>query len=96
MTDLEPVVFDRKTMTDQEIDALIKRYAPHSHDIDVAIQNMGLRIAQLEGALPPAVGDQPELPELVSLPPWEDAPEWACFTATGAGATPGSARPSAR
>ena len=40
--------FDIITEPQEWIDGLLKVYAPHSEDIDVALQNMGLRIKELE------------------------------------------------
>jgi hypothetical protein len=39
---------DRITEPQEWIDGLLKVYAPNSEDIDVALQNMGLRIRELE------------------------------------------------
>lgn len=44
---------DRITEPQEWIDGLLKVYAPNSEDIDVALQNMGLRIKALESALKP-------------------------------------------
>jgi hypothetical protein len=54
---------DRITEPQEWIDGLLKVYAPHSEDIDVALQNMGLRIKELEA-------DKKELKQQVS--DWED------------------------
>jgi len=39
---------DRITEPQEWIDGLLKRYAPNSKDVDVALQNMGLKIKALE------------------------------------------------
>ena len=42
------MTIDRITEPQVWIDGLLKIYAPNSEDIDVALQNMGLRIKELE------------------------------------------------
>ena len=44
-------MFDSITENQEWIDGLIAEYSPNSHDIDVAIQNMGLRIKRMRDAL---------------------------------------------
>jgi len=42
---------DAITEPHEWIDTLIVEYAPNSHDIDVALQNMGLKIKRMQEAL---------------------------------------------
>ncbi len=43
--------YDTQTMTDKEIDGLVKEFSPHSGDVDVALQNMALTIKHLAALL---------------------------------------------
>lgn len=47
------------------IDELVKEYAPKSEDIDLALQNMGLHIADLESRLAQAERERDNLGALV-------------------------------
>jgi len=40
-------MMDKITESQEWIDGLVKEYSPESEDIDVCIQNMGIRIKQL-------------------------------------------------
>ncbi len=42
---------DEITESQEWIDHLVGIYSPNAHDIDVALQNMGLRIIELENEL---------------------------------------------
>jgi hypothetical protein len=45
------VMIDKITEPQEWIDSLITEFAPNSHDVDVALQNMGLKIKQMQEAL---------------------------------------------
>jgi hypothetical protein len=43
--------FDTITEPDEEIEAMVAAFSPNAKDVDVAIQNMGLFIQELEEAI---------------------------------------------
>jgi len=45
------LMVDKITEPQKWIDELLTTYAPYSEDVDVALQNMGLKIKRLEKAL---------------------------------------------
>jgi len=40
--------FDKITEPQEWVDGLVEKYSPNAHDIDCALQNMGLKIIELE------------------------------------------------
>ena len=44
-------MIDEITEPQEWIDSLVTDFAPNSHDIDVAMQNMGLKIKRMQDAL---------------------------------------------
>jgi len=44
-------MIDKTTESQEWIDSLVEEYAPNSHDIDVALQNMGLKIKHMQKVL---------------------------------------------
>jgi hypothetical protein len=43
--------FDKITESQEWIDGLVEKYSPNAHDVDCALQNMGLEIQRLRRAL---------------------------------------------
>jgi len=60
-------LFDSITWKQEDIDALVVKYAPNSHDIDVALQNMGIEIAALLSTLAALREENARLREGVSI-----------------------------
>ena len=52
-----PAEYDTITEPEEWIDGLVKKYSPRANDIDVAIQNMGLRIGALETTITTFIHD---------------------------------------